>query len=129
MHRRTLGTALSISTTLSVALVTGTVGAGPAEAANPCYRGETDWICQNRYGAPLYDLEKKKTVVSHMYTTTSWFICRTDSGPYVGGPHPYRWVLTQGDTQENGSADGYGYMKDTDIASETDPITDCSRMP
>jgi hypothetical protein len=36
-----------------------------------------------------------------------------------GGPHPTRWLRTVAD---NGA---YGWMKDTAIYSETDPVRDC----
>ncbi|MET9900413.1 hypothetical protein [Streptomyces sp. NPDC006446] len=39
---------------------------------------------------------------------------------WVGGPHPTRWLMTKAD---NGQL---GFMKDTAISSETDPVRDCT---
>jgi hypothetical protein len=37
----------------------------------------------------------------------------------VGGPHPTRWEFTVADNGE------YGWMKDTAISSETNPLPNC----
>lgn len=42
-----------------------------------------------------------------------------DDQDWVGGPHPTRRLMTVAD---NGQL---GFMKDTDIYSETDPVRDC----
>ncbi len=49
----------------------------------------------------------------------SWFRCRRDDGPCIGGPHPDRWVFTEADNGE------WGCMKGTSIYSETDPLPTC----
>ncbi|QBI55599.1 hypothetical protein [Streptomonospora litoralis] len=54
-----------------------------------------------------------------MNTNPSWFECKIDGQAYIGGPHPTRWEMTVAD---NGKL---GWMKDTDIASETNPLPDC----
>jgi hypothetical protein len=55
-----------------------------------------------------------------MNSNPSWFDCRLDADPTGGGgPHPNRWLLT---TADNGKR---GWMKDSDIFSETDPVRAC----
>ncbi|WP_329459756.1 hypothetical protein [Streptomyces sp. NBC_01497] len=94
-----------------------TVLTGTAEAATPCtYDGRTSWYCHNVVGATVYAAPDTSRPVGTMNTNPSWFECRTDNGAYVGGPHPYRWLWTEADNGE------WGYMKDTDISSETDPL-------
>ncbi|MEU0164267.1 hypothetical protein [Streptomyces iakyrus] len=107
------------------ALVTGvaltalaTVFSGTAEAANPCWWGDGGMrmYCNNVSGATVYATPDTSRPVGKMYSNPSWFECRRDTGAYVGGPHPNRWLWTQAD---NGK---WGWMKDTDIYSETDPV-------
>jgi hypothetical protein len=109
-----------------VALTAGTVAAvapvAPASAASGCWYQSSHWWCRNAYAAPVYALSWDGTYyeVGKMYTTTSWFDCRDEDGnPWVGGPHPYRWEFTQAD---NGA---WGWMKDTSIISETNPLPIC----
>jgi hypothetical protein len=118
MKRKLLGIAMTISCTLASALVAAT----PASAAAGCWHSNSRWWCQNRYGAGVYDLSWDGTtyLVGHMYSTTSWFDCRDETTPaWVGGPHPYRWVFTKADNGE------VGWMKDSDIISETNPLPVC----
>lgn len=86
--------------------------------ANACWYSGSHWWCNNRSGAPVYK-PGTTTVVGYMNSNPSWFVCRSDNGGHVGGPHPNRWEWTQAD---NGA---WGWMKDTDISSETDPLPVC----
>jgi hypothetical protein len=86
-------------------------------ATGGCWYSGTHWWCNNVSGAPVYN--SAYAVVGYMYSNPSWFICRSDFGGYVGGPHPYRWEYTQAD---NGA---WGWMKDTAIYSETNPLPVC----
>lgn len=106
----------------TVALASGTAlaTAPSAAAANPCWNSGGTWWCNNVPGAPVYRSPYVTDVVGYMYSNPSWFKCRYDFGAEVGGPHPYRWVWTKAD---NGA---WGWMKDTDIYSETDPLPDTS---
>jgi hypothetical protein len=102
----------------------GVVGlpASPAAAASPCWYSAPHWWCRNTYGAPVYNLNWDGTyeLTGRMYSTTSWFDCRDESvGAWVGGPHPYRWEFTKADNGE------WGWMKDTSIISETNPLPVC----
>lgn len=111
----TVGLALTM-TTASV------VSATPALASVPCSFREANghWYCDNVHGAPVYYAPTPTFgIAGYMFTRPSWFICRTDKGGYVGGPHPNRWLFTVAD---NGKS---GYMADTDIYSETDPVPVC----
>ncbi|GGY82050.1 hypothetical protein [Streptomyces omiyaensis] len=102
----------------ATALATGTAlaTAPTAAAANPCWYTGGNWWCNNISGAPVYRTPYVTDVVGHMHSNPSWFKCRYDFGGHVGGPHPNRWLWTQAD---NGA---WGWMKDTDIHSETDPL-------
>jgi hypothetical protein len=106
--------------------------AGTANAASSCWDagfrkdnggGGTNeaYYCQNVAGTPVYlnDTTYANRVVGYLYTGTNWFVCTIDYGDYVGGPHPYRWVYTEAD---NGQ---WGWVKDTAIYSETNPIHYC----
>jgi hypothetical protein len=108
-----------VTTGLSRAAL-ATLSTGTAQAANPCWWGDggQHMYCNNVVGATVYAEPNTSHPVGTMYSNPSWFECRTDSGAYVGGPHPYRWEYTEAD---NGQ---WGYMKDTDIYSETDPLTE-----
>jgi hypothetical protein len=111
-----LGTAVLAATGFAVA------PASPAAAASGCWYNNGNWWCRNTYGARVYSLLYDGTYseVGRMYTTTSWFDCRDETIPaWVGGPHPYRWEFTKAD---NGA---WGWMKDTSIISETDPLPIC----
>ncbi|MFI6404759.1 hypothetical protein [Streptomyces sp. NPDC050548] len=93
-------------------------GSASAALAAGCWYSGSHWWCNNVSGAPVY-ASGTATVVGYMYSNPSWFVCRSDNGGYVGGPHPYRWEWTQAD---NGA---WGWMKDTAIYSETDPLPVC----
>ncbi|MFF7446644.1 MULTISPECIES: hypothetical protein [unclassified Streptomyces] len=119
----------TLTALLLAAVTTGTglAGAGTAAAASACTGpdGNGYYWCYNVGGAPVYDAREidgypiPDRIVGPMYSTHSWFVCRRDNGPYVGGPHPNRWLFTKAD---NGA---YGWMKDTDIYSETDSVRPC----
>lgn len=117
MRRKLLGTAMVIGSMLTAVLA----APAPASAADICWAGSNTWWCRNRSGAGVYSLSWDGTtyLVGYMNSTTSWFDCRTENPAWVGGPHPHRWLWTQAD---NGQ---YGWMKDSDISSETDPVTVC----
>jgi hypothetical protein len=113
---------------VSAALCGGmAVAASPASAASSCWYSGGHWWCSNSYGVPVYGANTSGPdpthVIGYMYSTTSWFKCRIDNGPYVGGPHPHRWEFTQADTAT--SNDGWGWMKDTAISSETNTLPTC----
>ncbi|MFJ8082969.1 hypothetical protein ACIQ6Y_20470 [Streptomyces sp. NPDC096205] len=96
------------------------VGDGLRVQASPCWYSSSHWWCNNVSGAGVYINEGGEAkLVGRMYSNPSWFTCRSDNGGYIGGPHPYRWEWTQAD---NGA---WGWMKDTDIYSETDPLPVC----
>ncbi|QFQ98888.1 hypothetical protein F9278_25100 [Streptomyces phaeolivaceus] len=110
---RRIGTLLA---TTALATGAGLLTAPTASAANPCWQSGGNWWCDNVPGAAVYKNPYTFEVVGHMYSNPSWFKCRYDFGGNVGGPHPNRWIWTQAD---NGA---WGWMKDTDIYSETDPL-------
>ncbi|MFD7137335.1 hypothetical protein [Streptomyces sp. NPDC059894] len=88
--------------------------------ASPCWYASSHWWCNNVSGAGVYVNDNGTArLVGTMYSNPSWFVCRSDDGGHVGGPHPNRWEWTQAD---NGA---WGWMKDTDIYSETDPLPVC----
>ncbi|MGQ4390242.1 hypothetical protein [Streptomyces sp. SAS_270] len=108
---------------LAAGLVVATAPA--SAAASGCWYQGSHWWCNNVSGAAVYEpaptngVPHADVVVGHMYSNPSWFVCYREDGPYVGGPHPYRWVFTKAD---NGV---WGYMKDTSIYSETNPLPVC----
>ncbi len=78
------------------------------------------FYCYNVAGTPVYaHTTAGEQPIGTLYTGTNWFVCSLDYGDYVGGPHPYRWLYTEAD---NGV---WGWVRDTDIYSETDPIAAC----
>jgi hypothetical protein len=108
---------------LSAALTAGTGLLPPAaSAATACVHDNSTghtW-CHNVYAAPVFDGNTNGSrIIGYMYTTYSWFGCRTDDGSWIGGPHPYRWIYTEAD---NGQ---WGMMRDTDIYDETDTVPYC----
>ena len=121
---RKIGTLLA-ATALTAGL--GVATAPSAAAASPCWtNGDNKWWCNNVSGAPVYgwvgdnhQYPDPHTVVGYMYSNPSWFWCKEDNQAWVGGPHSTRWEMTVAD---NGQL---GFMKDTAISSETDPVPDC----
>ncbi|WP_411146047.1 hypothetical protein [Streptomyces sp. x-80] len=122
--RKAFGGVLAAAT-LTVGL--GFATAPSAAAASNCWPGESNrWYCNNVSGAPVYGIignnhsyPDPNTVVGYMNSNPSWFYCKMDGQAWVGGPHPTRWLMTVAD---NGRL---GFMKDTAISSETDPVRDC----
>ena len=119
---RALLSAVMVGTT---SITVGLATAGSAAAAAPCWSSGGRWWCNNVSGAPVYGYStangspKPDVIVGYMYSNPSWFNCRRDNGPYVGGPHPYRWLWTTADNS------AWGWMKDTAIYSETNPVSPC----
>ncbi|MEV0617915.1 hypothetical protein AB0I81_31645 [Nonomuraea sp. NPDC050404] len=93
-----------------------TTAATASAAADPCWYQSGNWYCVNRRGAPVWSRGDNPVVVGYMNTTTSWFKCRKEGARNNNGPHPNRWLWTQAD---NGA---WGWMKDGDIYSETNPV-------
>ncbi|MET9364510.1 hypothetical protein ABZX93_26825 [Streptomyces sp. NPDC006632] len=117
---RTPSRGAGVVVTVGAALACLGVSAPSASAADACVVNGPAYYCHNAYGAAVYDsFDHPGKVVGRMYTTYSWFSCRIDKGAYVGGPHPYRWLMTKAD---NGV---WGFMKDTSISSETNPVISC----
>ncbi|MFB7910498.1 hypothetical protein ACFC1T_29105 [Kitasatospora sp. NPDC056076] len=118
-------TAATAATALAVGL--GVVAAPSASAADNCWPGDANrWYCHNVPGAPVFGTvgdnhvyPDPNTVVGYLNTDPSWFSCKEDNQAWVGGPHPTRWLLT---TADNGAV---GFVRDTDITSETDPVPYC----
>ncbi|WP_055711968.1 hypothetical protein [Streptomyces torulosus] len=117
-----------VATAGLAAAIGTTVVAPSASAASNCWRHEDGnrYWCQNVSGAPVYGsignsrlYPDPNQVVGTMFSNPSWFYCKLDDQAWVGGPHPTRWLRTVAD---NGA---YGWMKDTAIYSETDPVRDC----
>jgi hypothetical protein len=116
-----------LSTTAMAAAALVVIPAGSASAATGCWYSNGNWWCNNVSGAAVYGFRNDTAreypdpsrIVGRMYSNPSWFECRHDGTDYVGGPHPYRWVWTEAD---NGQ---WGWMKDTSIYSETDPLPVC----
>ncbi|MBT2452922.1 hypothetical protein J7F03_39005 [Streptomyces sp. ISL-43] len=60
------------------------------------------------------------TVVGYMYSNPSCFACRIDNGQHNGNDiHPYRRAA------DPGRQGAWGWMKYTDISSETNPVPSC----
>ncbi|MQA96636.1 MAG: hypothetical protein GEV11_19050 [Streptosporangiales bacterium] len=100
---------------------------GDVTAAASCFRDDANapwspaWRCANRVGAPIYSRGTNPTVIDRLRTNPSWFNCRKEGqSTGGGGPHPNRWVWTQGDDFGR-----WGWVKDSDIADETNPIRVC----
>lgn len=122
--QRKIGAALA---TAALAVGFGAVAAPSADAASGCWAGSSNkWYCNNVSGAAVYGTignnhlyPDPDVVVGRMYSNPSWFYCKEDGQAWVGGPHPTRWLMTVAD---NGQL---GFMKDTAIYSETDPVPTC----
>lgn len=118
---------VSILAVVVLACGAGVAVAGPASAASDCWPGGGNrWWCENVPGAPVYGwignnniYPDPDRVVGYMYSNPSWFYCKMDGQAWVGGPHPTRWLMTVADNGE------LGFMKDTAIYSETNPLPDC----
>lgn len=107
--------------------------AGTADAATACTSAgfkktgpngvsHTAYYCQNRADTDVWSAPwMVESPVGVLYTTTNWFICKSDSknNEMNDGPHPYRWEYTVADNGQR------GWVIDTDIASETNPLANC----
>lgn len=118
----------AVLATVALTAGIGAVAAPSANAAPGCWTndGGTRWYCNNVPGAPVYGIignnhsyPDPSVVVGYMNSNPSWFYCKLDGQAWVGGPHPTRWLMTVAD---NGRL---GFMKDTAISSETDPVRNC----
>lgn len=97
-----------------------------ASAADNCWQDGNRYWCHNVSGAAVFGsvgnnhlYPDPTVVVGYMNSNPSWFYCKLDGQAWVGGPHPTRWLMTVAD---NGQL---GWMKDTAISSETDPVRNC----
>jgi len=86
--------------------------------------------CHNRSNAAvLNSAERGAPVVDRLKTNPSWFVCRLERGPHGGGgPHPNRWLYTQGDAVNPQHEHKYGWVADTDVASETNSVERCEEI-
>ncbi|MFI7388480.1 hypothetical protein [Streptomyces sp. NPDC049813] len=123
--RKTVGAVLAAA---ALSLGIGAATAPSAQAATNCSPDSDGirWYCNNVSGAPVYGIignnhsyPDPNTIVGRMYSNPSWFYCKLDGQAWVGGPHPTRWLMTVAD---NGQL---GFMKDTAIYSETNPVRNC----
>ena len=82
-----------------------------------CWPSGGQWWCNNRV-ATVYGIDgvPRDTLRSN----PSWFQCRDDRSYSGGGPHPNRWLLTQGDDHGN-----WGWVRDIDIVNETNSLPRC----
>lgn len=137
MLKRALSAGLS-----GILIATIAVSAAPASgavttAAANCTlggNGRPDWAtCHNVVGTDVYGgrgpgpetdgVVYPDQVVGHLYSNPSWFQCRIDNGPWNGGgPHPHRWLYTESDDG------GWGYVPDTAIYDETNPVLGCGEF-
>ena len=89
-------------------------------AAAPCTRrNDGKYTCVNRVPSPIFQASTG-VHIDNLRTNPSWFVCRAEAGFSGGGPHPTRWEWTQGD-----DAGAWGWVRDIDIASETNPMAAC----
>lgn len=113
-------TLTALVTTTAAVLAVSLTAASPAAAADPCWQSGGKWWCHNLVGAPLLEPETG-AVIDHLRTNPSVFVCRQEGNSHGGGgPHPNRWLWTQGDDHGR-----WGWVKDTDVASETDSLPVC----
>jgi len=90
-------------------------------------RGRSDGLfdCSNLVGARIFASKSQgSAVIDHLRTNPSFFFCRSEGDPSGGGPHPDRWAKTVGD--DHGRT---GWVRDIDIASETNPLPVCGVPP
>ncbi|WP_329579038.1 hypothetical protein [Streptomyces sp. NBC_01361] len=116
----------AVLTAAALAITVAGAAAPSASAAGGCWQSGGRWWCNNVSGAPVYGTMGASTqypdpsrVVGYMNSNPSWFFCKMDGQNWVGGPHPTRWEFTVADNGE------YGWMKDTAISSETNPLPNC----
>ncbi|MFF7169374.1 hypothetical protein [Streptomyces pseudovenezuelae] len=97
--------------------------AGSNQAAASCNFDGVDghWYCRNR---PGIGVEWAGQTFGYLNGTVSWFTCRYEGDPTGGGPHPNRWIYTLADTPHY-SHGGWGFVKDSDVDDETNPLPRC----
>lgn len=105
-----------------VGTMTTSASAGPPYFPT-CYTtsGTTHWYCSNLPGA---EVEWAGRPAGYLLSDFNFFLCRYEGDPTGGGgPHPNRWIYTEADMDlSNG---GWGFVKDSDIYSETNPLPKC----
>jgi len=114
-----------------VSTLTSAAVAQPAEkavarsaAASNCLRDQgipSHFWCINKPGIRV---EWAGQTVGYLNTNTNWFTCRHEGDPTGGGgPHPNRWIYTLADSPI--SHGGWGFVKDSDVVDETNPLPPC----
>ncbi|MEU0028336.1 hypothetical protein [Streptomyces sp. NPDC006335] len=80
------------------------------------------WWCRNKPGIRV---QWAGQTVGYLRETTNWFTCRYEGDPTGGGgPHPNRRLYTLADTPHY-SHGGWGFVKDSDVYDETNPLPRC----
>lgn len=85
--------------------------------AGSCWSVWGTWYCEHGDTTPLYHYGR---VVDHLYGGVSAVACRREAEWNNNGPHPYRWILAQG--EQYGT---WAWAKDIDIRSETNSLPVC----
>ena len=86
------------------------------------------WVCGNRANAPIYAAPHHDSGRSStMRSTNSWFVCWVDGQEHRGGNNI--WYYTQGDTTEEASLRGWGYMPAYSLYEDDDPWPGMPRCP
>ncbi|HWC82154.1 MAG TPA: hypothetical protein VG756_19560 [Pseudonocardiaceae bacterium] len=93
---------------------------------DPTGRTYEAYECVNQSPTDVYSSAGYSGNYGTLQHSPSWFACRTDNQPNgENGPHKNRWLYTQADSP--GSY--WGFVPDTHIFSETDPVPDCDFGP
>jgi len=81
----------------------------------------TVWTCGNQAGAAMYLGANNSTVVSHMDSPSSWFVCYRRGEMHAGGNNV--WYYSQGDRAAAGwsGRQAWGYMPAVNVFTTTDP--------
>jgi hypothetical protein len=101
-----------------ISVESGAVQEPPGGFPSCVKRSDGRYTCSNRVPAAIVNRSDRR--IDMLRTNPSWFVCRTEANASGGGPHPTRWVYTQGD-----DAGAWGWVRDIDIASETNPLPTC----
>ncbi|MFD6826953.1 hypothetical protein ACFWC5_42600 [Streptomyces sp. NPDC060085] len=76
------------------------------------------------YNTPGIRVEWAGETAGYLHTNLNWFVCRYEGDRTGGGgPHPNRWLYTLADAAI--THDGWGFVKDSDINDETNPLPPC----
>jgi len=121
--RRSLKLTLGAAVAAVAFVGTMTTSASASYHTPTCYnaQGTNHYMCSNVAGA---EVEWAGRPAGYLLSDFNWFLCRYEGDPTGGGgPHPNRWIYTLADM--NLSNGGYGFVKDSDIYSETDPLPKC----